>query len=185
MSSYKARSDYYKKIAHYNKLIAHDRAVAEGSDKMRKSFHRINDEDELNAACANWAHFPCVVHVGYEIIYRQNGTGIPRRVVRTHLYFLSKTNKTVYSFLADAIEVAYDEASLAMSQFIGFMDNEAKEDDLCSNTLFLFDVNRSHAEQIGPINDSLYGWHLQFEDEAKATELIYHNEEWFENDIGE
>jgi len=182
MGSFKERSDYYKMIAHFNKMIAHDRPIADGSEKMRKSFHRINDEDELNAACVNWAHFPCVVHVGYEIIYRENGTGIPRRVVRTHLYFLSRLNKQVNPFLADAIEVAYDEAAVAMSQFVGFMVNEVNKDDICCNTLFLFEVARSHAEMIGPINDSLYGWHLQFEDEVKAKELVYDRDDWYDND---
>src|SRR4051795_92672 len=90
MSQFKQRSEYFKMIANKNKMIAHERPIEEGSNKLRKSFHRINDEDELNAACSQWAHFPCVVHIGNDINYKQIGTRVTMKVTDNHLYFLSK-----------------------------------------------------------------------------------------------
>src|SRR3954447_5301699 len=95
MSNFKQRSDYFRLIANKNKLIAHNRPIEEGSIKLRKSFHRINDEDELNAACTQWAHFPCVVHIGNDINYKQPGTGLPAKLTGNHLYFLQKTANPV------------------------------------------------------------------------------------------
>jgi hypothetical protein len=180
MSTYKTRSDYFKMIANKNKLIAHDRPIAVGSDKLRKSFHRINDEDELNAACVNWAHFPCVVHIGYDIHYRENDTGLPRRITVNRLLFLTKTNTKDYAALSDAIEVAYDEANQAMSKFISFMRQDMEDNAPCGD-LFLFDMNRALAEMVGPINTTLFGWQLTLLDEAKAVELKYQQDDWFDS----
>jgi len=175
MSTFKQRSDYFKIIAHNNKFIAHERPVEYGSDKLRKSFHRINDEDELNASCSKCAHFPCVVHIVNDVQYKQNGTGIPRKIIRNHLYFLAKAANPL---TANAIENAYDEAHAIMSQFISYMVNEVNQDECCGNNLFLFDVNKAQSDMIGPINTALFGWYLIFEDETKADELIYNEENW-------
>jgi len=65
MSSFKDRSDYFKLIASKNKLIAHNKLLSTGGNRV--SFFRINNEEELSAACKNWAHFPCVVHAGHNL----------------------------------------------------------------------------------------------------------------------
>src|SRR4051794_28022960 len=174
MSQFKQRSDYFKTIAHKNKLISHDRPIEDGSIKLRKSFHRINDEDELNAACSQWAHFPCVVHIGNDINYKQLGTGLPRKVTNNHLYFLTKVANPLS---ADAIEAAYDEAYTTMSQFINFMLHDLQQMEGCGE-LFLLDLNRSKSEMIGPINTTLFGWYLSFEDEQRATEFLYDEDSW-------
>ena len=179
MSNYKARSDYFKMIAHKNKLIAHAQPVAEGSEKLRKSFHRVNDLDELNAACESWAHFPCAVHVGHDKIFKQVGEGITRRVNANHLFFFAKIDSKTYPALSDAMENAYDVADTAMSKFLSYMREDLEANGACGN-LFLFDLNRATAEQIGPYNSVLYGWQLTFYDEQKAWELCYKEDDWFE-----
>lgn len=175
MSTYKQRSDYFEMLANNNKLIAHQRPVSDGSEKLRKSFFRVNDLDELNAAAVNWAHGPCMVHVGHDILFKQPGTGLPRKVIGNHLYFLSKTKP---QNLANEMEAAYTESEEAMSQVLSFMNEEMEENMRCGN-LFLFDLKGAHAEQIGPFNNVWYGWHLVFYDETRACDLGYKNDDWF------
>ena len=179
MSNYKARSDYFKMIAHKSKLIAHGQPVADGSEKLRKSFQRVNDEDELTAACVNWAHFPCIVHEGHDKLFKEVGEGITHRTNANHLSFFAKLDTKNYPALADAIENAYDIADKAMSQFLSYMREDLEANGACG-TLFLFDLNRATAQQIGPYNAVLYGWQLTFYDTQKAWELCYKNDEWFE-----
>lgn len=177
MSNYKERSDYFKLIANKNRLIADGRPVIAGSGNLRKSFFRVNDIDELNAACVNWAHFPCVVHVGHDIRYKQPGTGLPRKNIGNHLLFLSKAST---QNLADSMEAAYQESEEAMSEFLSFMNEEMENSCRCGN-LFLFDLTGAHAEQDGPYNSVLYGWHLSFYDESVASDLVYDETKWFED----
>lgn len=171
-SSYMDRSDYFKMIAHQHKKIAHERPVTEGSEKLRKSFHRVNDEDELNAACVNWGHFPCVVHVEHMINFRENGTGMPRRVVTNGLMFLDKIDTSPSKAITNQIELAYGYAEEAMNIFLQFMYNDHLENGSCGN-LFLFDANNMNALMTGPIIDKLYGWVLTFNDETQAKSLKY------------
>jgi hypothetical protein len=196
MSNYKERSDYFKLIAHNNILIAHDRnyivdqngvivytedgqVVETDNMKTRKSFHRVNNEAELNAACKDWAHFPCVVHIGHDIRWKSMGTSLPHRVNGNHLHFLTKLDTKKYPYKADAIEAAYDEAAEAMEQFLSYMREDLETNGVCGN-LFLFDLANANAEQIGPVNSNLYGWYLMFADEKKAYELNYYSSKWFE-----
>lgn len=175
--TYKERSDYFKMIAIKNKRTAHEQPVSEGSDKLRKSYHRINDLDELNAACVNWAHFPCIVHVGEERMYRQSGTGLPAKINGSHLYFLDKL--PVLNGIANAMELAYDAAEKVMSEFISYLQEDKEVNGVCGN-MGMFDVNRASAEQIGPFNDVLFGWHLTFYLEEKDRALIYNSNDWYE-----
>lgn len=179
MSTYQTRSNYLKAVASNNKLVANGRPVAEGSDKLRKSFHRVNSEEELDAACRVWAHFPCMVHIGHDMRGKENGTGMPRKITGTHLYFLSKIDTKTFPAQSDAIEAAYAEAETVMNQFLGYLRADMEENDSCGN-IFLFDFNRVKADMIGPINAVLYGWYLVFEDENKASEAVYKSEDWFQ-----
>ena len=64
MLFYKTREEYWRSIAIAHDLIQHESPVTMGSDELRNSFFRINDEEELNAASENWIHFPCLVMIG-------------------------------------------------------------------------------------------------------------------------
>lgn len=175
MSNYKARSAYFKLIATKSKLIAHDEDLPE--DGKRASFHRINAEDEFNAACKNWAHFPAVVHIGHSVNYRSNETGLPNKVISNHLYFLAKLDLENNVYIADAIEKAYEKAEEAMDKFLSYMLEDYDANGSCGN-LFIFDMNRASAEMIGPINQTLYGWYLVFQDQAKGSSFKYIANDW-------
>lgn len=175
-SFFKDKSDYLKTVAHNNKLIADGRPLNTGSAVIRKSFHRLNGEDELNTACVNFAHFPCVVHAGYNIVFRQPGTGLPRRVNGTTLYFLSKCADNL---LSDSIELAKDEAAKAMIEYCSFLNEEMENNNVCGGGLFIFDMNKAQASEVGPKNSNLYGWRLYFEDESNGNEFKYDATKWF------
>ncbi|WP_438946681.1 hypothetical protein [Sediminibacterium sp.] len=175
MSNYKARSNYFKLIATKSKLIAHDEALQDGGKRV--SFHRINAEDEFNAACKDWAHFPAVVHIGHSLNYKSNGTGLPNKVISNHLYFLTKLDLDTEVYKANAIEKAYEKAEEAMDKFISYMLEDYDVNGSCGN-LFVFDLSRASAEMIGPINQNLYGWYLVFQDQAKGNSFKYIENDW-------
>lgn len=178
--SYKTRSEYFEHIAYMNKLIAHKRPIAEGSGKLRKAFFRMNDEDELNAACINWSHFPCVVHLGHDMRFRGKGTGLPNKIIGSSLLFLFPADG---KDLAAGIQNAYDKSEAAMNKFISFMRNEMEEMDSCGNNIFYLDDNKIQAQEAGPYDNKLYGWNLLIEDEQLAKELKYSDDDWFEDMI--
>jgi len=174
--TFKERSDYFKMICSKVKIIAHNVNV-EGT--VRNSYFRFNNEEELNVACKEFAHFPCVVHIGHNISFTHNGDALPKKKIANHLYFLAQTNKSLYPFENDAIEAAYEEAYRAMSHFISFMIDEAEDTGANCDGLFLFDMNTARAEQIGPYNESLYGWYITFYDVDKAKEFIYNSNNYY------
>src|SRR5687767_6526017 len=90
MSFFQTRTDYFKSLANTNKLIAHDRFVSGTSGPKRISFFRLNDEEELNAAAANFMHLPCMVHFGYGGKYTENKDEVRKRVLLNDLLFLDK-----------------------------------------------------------------------------------------------
>lgn len=175
-TSFKDRSDYFKNIAFLNKQVAHDQFIGEGPAK-RNSFHRINDEDELNAAVVDWAHFPCVVHTGMTIIPSQPGKGVYRKTNINQLFFLSRFD--AQSGIADAVQNAWDEAYDIASQFLSYLVEDQEANMSCGG-LFGFDLNNSKLEMIGPINDNLAGWSLIFQDIARAIEYKYNTDNWLD-----
>lgn len=180
MSNYKTRDEYFGLITHKNLLIAHDRQIPD-TDKYRKSYFRVNDMDELNAACVNWAHFPCVVHMGHDILFRQPGAGLPRKIIGNHLLFLSRIKNEERgdtTSIARQIQNAYKEAEQAMDEFLSYMKEEMDENNICGE-LFLFDLEKAQAEQVGPFQQVLYGWALVFYDETKATTMQYDAAKWY------
>lgn len=179
MSNLTDRVTYFENIAKLNKLVAHEGAI-EGTEQVRKSFYRINNEQELNASCVNWAHFPCIVHIGHSINYRENGTGLPKKVVTSHLYILARTNNDIYpTDKAAAIDQAYEDAETVLNQVISYIKEDKEENGTCGGDLFLFDLNRAKAEMIGPINEILYGWYFIFQDEPpSADDFKYNANHW-------
>lgn len=169
MGQFKIRSDYFKTLCIDNKLVAHT-AVVDG--EQRNSFFRMNDEEELSAACVNWAHFPCVVHFGH---YGRYGGKAPKRKQTNIIYFLDKCDPAGM----DSIENAYDRSFDLMEQFIGRMYKEFSDDGSCS-VFGNLDLARFSYAPVGPINATLVGWALQFEDEVYADGVTnYDPDKWY------
>ena len=176
MSTLRARSDYFKMICNKNKLIADGRPLTE--DTFRKSFHRINSEQEFMSACVNWIHLPCCVHIGNDWMFNQEDGARPRETTINQLHFFSKADNTTYPFDGDAIQAAYDEAALAMKQFVAYMIEDLEANGRCGH-LFLFDVNRAKATKLEPVNENLYGWALTFMDTQVSFDMVYNSNNWF------
>jgi len=180
MAAYSTRNEYFENICYMSKLIAHNRPVTvEDDDILRSSFFRINDEDELNAACVHWIHFPCVVHTGFAMRYRETGKMPGNRINSNNLLFLAPAQMVGNVVIAEKIEDAYDAAEDAMNQFIGYMQNDFETNGNCGG-FFNLDMSRMRAEMIGPVNGKLFGWQLIFEDEQQADEAAYDEVDWYE-----
>jgi hypothetical protein len=165
MSFFKIRSDYFKQLAIKNKLIAHTAVVG---GESRNAFHRMNDEEELVAACANFAHFPCVVIFSIDGRYTGDKNAVPKRKLNNALLFLAKVDEMASM---DQRETAYDTAFEIMEQFISKMYNEFSVDGCCCNFSNI-DLGRFSFAPYGPVNATLFGWLLQFEDEQYPNSIL-------------
>ena len=173
MSLFKKRSEYFKSLAKRNKLIAHEHQA--GKEK-RASFFRMNDEEEVVAACSNFAHFPCMVQYGFGGRFTTAFQAVPKQKITNALLFLYPANASNM----DSIEDAYDIAFEAMEQVISAMYAQYSEKGYCGN-FYNLDLGRFSYTPIGPINLNLYGWDLVFEDEQSAGGVTkYDASKWFE-----
>jgi hypothetical protein len=177
MSSFLDRSNYLKKVAHFNKAIAHERDIESGG--KRNSFHRVNDEEELLSACVNWGHFPCVAHIGYDGGFKDDQIGTPKNMMGTHLWFLSSLDNDAYPNKADAIEHANDESFAVMMEYLSFM-REDREKHGATGYLFNFDLNNAKYDQLAGIASKLYGWYLKFTDSKPERALIFDSSKWYQ-----
>lgn len=162
MGKFKDRADYFKGLAIANKTVAHTVVV---DNEQRNSFFRLNDEEELQAACVNWAHFPCVTHFGFDGRYTSNIGAVAKRKLSNELLFLSKALATDM----DGIEDAYNEAFDVMEQFLSYMQNQYNTQGSCG-PFSVFDLSRCSFQRYR-VNGNLFGWLLTFEDDVYANEV--------------
>jgi hypothetical protein len=181
MGSFKNRSDYFKSICNNNILIADGRSITGGG--LRKSYFRINNEDEFDAACENWIHFPCCVYIDYSFKYKDVFPGYLRKVITNELWFLAKIDKDQSPLIADAMENAYDLALQAMDQFVSWIDKEMREGRVCGE-IFHFYEDQTKVERLDILSNNLTGWRLIFQDE-KQKAVVYNGSEWFNGDASD
>jgi hypothetical protein len=175
MGEFKNRSDYFKSICSKNKLIADGDCLDETGE--RKSYFRINDEDEFSAACSHWIHFPCVVFIDYTFRYKNATPGKMRKNISNELWFISKIDSDANALRADALEAAYDEAMRAMDQFVSYLQHEMDTVNVCGE-LFSFDADNSNTNRLAILGDNLTGWSLTFNDLKPSSEATYDAEKW-------
>ncbi|MEP7375539.1 MAG: hypothetical protein ABI675_19495 [Chitinophagaceae bacterium] len=168
MSFFKTRSDYFKYLSSANIIVAHGIDVG---GVVRKSFHRINDDEELAAACVNFAHFPCVAHIGYNGRYSERPNELKKRRLTNGLLFLDKVPNPNSM---DDRENAYDRAFEVMEQFIAAMLYDFESKGQCSNFQNL-DLSLFNFDMYGPLNATLYGWLLTFVDEQMGISLLQYD----------
>lgn len=174
MGFFKDRSDYFKNLATLNKQVQHDGFITGTEGPKRKSFFRLNNEEELLAACTNWAHFPCLVHFGYAGRYTENPNEVKKRSLLNDLLFLAKA---IGPADMQSIQDAKDLAFRVMEEFIKKMCIEFEELGYCSNFNYI-DMGMFSFSEYGPVNSTLYGWRLTFNDETFPTE--HDPDNWFE-----
>jgi hypothetical protein len=173
MSLFKQRADYFKGLANKNKLIAHGREV---DGEVRNAFFRMNDEEEVLAACVSWIHFPCLVQMGFSGRFTTAINVMPKLKPTNTLLVLQKANQTDM----DSIEAAYDLSFEAMLDVISGIWKEYEVMGGCGVFADL-DLSRFSFNPIGPINGDLFGWALTFEDNQSAEQLIkFDASKWYE-----
>lgn len=177
MGSFKNRSDYFKSICNNNILIADGRIIDSGG--VRKSYFRLNDEDEFEAACANWVHFPCVVYYNNSFRYKSVFPGKPRKIIINELWFVAKIDHDNFPIDADAIENAYDVAMQAMDEFVSWLNHEMETNNACGE-IFYFSMDQSKVERLGTLSNNLTGWSLLFQDEKPSDATAYDASKWVE-----
>jgi hypothetical protein len=163
MGIFKDRSDFFKTRAIKNKKIAHT-AVVDGEE--RNAFHRLNDEEELQAACVNYAHFPCMVHFGLDARYTGDRNAVPKRKIVNELLILQKVDHPTG---LDQVEDAYDLTYEIVEELLSWIYNETINHGYCA-PFHNFDLARvSVIRQI--VNNNLFGWLLSFEDDVYADSV--------------
>jgi hypothetical protein len=174
MSSFKDRSDLFKLIAKRNLQLRH--TVVE-DDTARKSFFRINDEEELDSSLVDKVHFPLLVHVGHNVRFRRPQTGLIKRLTTNSLLILDKVSNNLDVNDADAIEAAYDKTMGIAEEIISYIKKLYADNSVC-NPFGLFDISKYTITQVGAIAGNLYGYQLLFEDDAKTTALEWNANKW-------
>jgi hypothetical protein len=176
MSFYKEREDFVRSFAEQHYQVLHDQGV-EGSD-TRRSFFRINDEEELTAASQHWIHFPCVVMDSISGGLIEKDKSVRQQNVCSILFLqklmLQENNPITATAITDAYDITFD----VMKDYIAFMYGDILEDDGCG-VFKGIDMGRIRWVQAGPIGDQLYGWQLTIPDEVKAGWLTGIDEDHF------
>ena len=148
-------------------MCIRDRFITGASGPKRKSFFRLNDEEELNAACVNWAHFPCMVHFGFSGKYSENENEVKKRLLLNDILIL---DKVISPAGMDSIQAKKDSTFALMEDIIAYMLDEYETDKYCSPFSNL-DLSLFSFSEYGPVNSTLYGWRLSFNDEQFPTNL--------------
>jgi hypothetical protein len=170
MSLFKTRSNYFKQLAINNKQVAH---TVDG----RNSFHRMNSEDELMAACANFAHFPCIVHNGFFGNYTANENEVNKRIISNEILVLAKAKSTTDM---NSIEDTKDLTFSVVEEIISWMLNEMEERGYCGPFQNL-ELSSFSFNEIGPIGATLYGWKLTFADHTFPVNVNnFDQSKWYE-----
>lgn len=166
MGFYQQRELYVGGIAEVHPWVLHNQPIVDGSDELRRSFFRINDEEELLAACVNWIHFPCVAMISLSGSLVDKGGSI-RQNNQNEWWFLDKMDLDPETpVAAHAITEAYDRSFKVMQDFIKQVWDDYEENPGCGY-FFDIDLGRFKWQQVGPVGDLLYGWVLTFTDETK------------------
>jgi hypothetical protein len=173
MSLYKERENYLKAMCAGHPVVLHSAARADGS--LRKSFFRINDEEELTAEMFNAMDFPCVAQMQFDGRLHDNGKGlidIRHRITNTW-WFLQKVEVNDGgddNGRVDRMSDAYDLTFAIMEDFIRSMVAEYEANGSCG-IFTAFDLDRISWQRLSPVEDYCVGWEMTFDDEVEADRI--------------
>lgn len=167
MGFYKQRENFLRTLAENDPEVQHNKPVVTEENTRRQSFFRINDEQELLAACENWVHTPCVVQFSLSGGDVNRDGSIRQRNSNTWLFLTKIDLDPSNPIEADAISNAYDQTFEILQRFKKAVYDEFEENDSCGVFKDIDPANFKW-DQYGPVADQLYGWLLSFSDETKA-----------------
>jgi len=172
MGTYLNKHTILKNLCIAHPVVLHNAARPDGGN--RKSFFRINNQDEITAAAFDGMDFPCVAYnsLAGRLKDVENALIDVRNVLRSEWWFLDfvPMGSTEGEGYTDRIELAYDTTFDIMQDFIAAMKNDYETNGACG--LFeAFDLNKISYQQLDNVVDNMYGWTLTFEDESKAERI--------------
>lgn len=171
MGFYKQRELYLEGLAEFHPLVLHNQPVGSDDPERRRSFFRINDEDELLAACVHWIHFPCVVMISLSGGLVNKNDSIRQNNIN-EWWFLEKMNLDADNLIAaPAITEAYDRTFKVMQDFISQVHEDFEDNPGCGY-FYDIDLGKFKWQQVGPVGDLLYGWILTFTDETRPFDNV-------------
>ncbi|HEX8358425.1 MAG TPA: hypothetical protein VF610_13470 [Segetibacter sp.] len=170
MGFYKQREEFLQGLCEAHPLVKHNQPVAVDDATPRYSFFRINEEEELEAACKNWIHFPCVVSFDLSGQDVSKDGSIRQRNNNTWLFLTKVEYDPANPIYATALTEAYDTTLSVLMDFKKWIADEYDENGGCGIFRYLDDAFGKW-ERYGPVADYLYGWILNFNDETRPGEL--------------
>ncbi len=173
MGVYINKENYLKALCIAHPDVAHG-AVVDGV--VRKSFFRINSDEELTSSTVNDIAYPAVayIHIDGRMTDIENAMVDIRHVFKNGWMFLDHVNTLVDADGigdADRIQIAFDTTFSIMEDFIKAMKDDFEENGRCG-AFENFDLNKINYVQHGPTQQNEYGWVLYFEDAFMATRVI-------------
>lgn len=171
MGFYQQRELYLQGISEAHPMVLHNQPVSNDSTDLRRSFFRVNDEEELIAGCVNWIHFPCVVMISLSGGLVNKNDSIRQSNVN-EWWFLEKMNLDPDNPIgATAITTAYDRTFKVMQDFIKQVYEDYEDNPGCGY-FYDVDLGKFKWQQVGPVRDLLYGWILTFSDETRPFDNV-------------
>lgn len=173
MGIYLNKHTLLKNLCIAHPVINHTGTNADGS--VRKSFFRINNEEEIISSIFNGIDFPCVAYQSFDgrLKDADNAMVDIRNVIKHEWWFIDNVTMATNvdgQGTADRIELAYDTTFDIMQDFLRAMKDDYETNGGCG--LFRnFDLNRINYSQIGPVGENQFGWAMYFEDETEADIL--------------
>jgi hypothetical protein len=167
MGTFKDRENYLKQLCTAHPIVLHDVS-------NRKSYFRLNNEEELASGTVNGIDYPCVANTNLtgRIRDKNSDTTILNHVFSNEWSFLQEvatTDSEAVNF-SDEVQDAYDLTFEIMEDFIKAMKDDYAENDRCG-AFDAIDFSQMNYRPIGPVMQNAYGWELSFINEQKATRI--------------
>jgi hypothetical protein len=160
---------------HYIVLHNHivDATLPVSRENIRRSFFRMNDNNELLAAEGTALHYPCVVHDHYSgglIDTSLAGYNVSNGVHTTLLFLAKPTNNDIGNTNADAVEDAQELAFEVMMDFIAKFW-ELYSETGCCGPFNKLELQNFRWQPLGAEYQNVHGWRLNilFEVDTELT----------------
>ena len=167
--------EFFEGLAISNKILNHNAAIA-GTERLRKTFITVDDEDALGASIQTGIDFPCMVMV--DINGRMMNKDEDYRKMWYHtIFFLDKINtkETAESVAKNRTLV---NSELVMNQFINKLREIITSQDAAYQFREIY-LGNFVWSKTGRVANCCYGWKLSFGTETDASDLtVYDDTAW-------
>ena len=172
VSKYNDLIEFFEGLAISNKILNHNAAIA-GTDRLRKTFISVDDEDALGAAIATGIDFPCMVMVDLRgrMVDKQQDF---RKMWYHTLFFLDKIN-TIETSESIAKNTAIVNSELVMNQFMNKLYQIIQTQDPLYQFRDIY-LGNFVFSRTGRVADCCYGWKLSFGTETDSSDITNYDD---------